>query len=156
MRYSIVLMALTLLALPAYAQREGELVISPGIKIGSSSGDEGGFTVGFEVSLTQGISNGEIYHYVGIVFDYDYAVGGRHKIHIGAETGIPFAGMEIGPTLVFGKGESEPRLALTVTPYVGLLLFPFCSVTFLDPVIFEGGAYLKVPILPYRNSARFN
>jgi hypothetical protein len=102
MRLLTTLFLLAILSYAAHAQSNlGNIIISPGIRLGGSSG---------------------------------------------AEAGYPWIGMEIGPTLVFGEG--EPRFGLTATPYVGLLVYPFFSITFLsDATVSEGGAYLKFPFM---------
>ena len=153
MRFAAVLLLLAIAAAPTMAQwNPSEMVISPGIKIGWSSGDEGGMTMGFELSVIQLMNDRG--NYVGLVFDFDGTARGRRKFHLGAEFGIPFLGMEIGPTIVVEEDES--RVALTVTPYAGIYLLPYYSITFPGTIINEAGAYVKLPMWVDNSYSHFN
>lgn len=142
MHFPILFLLLAIVPATADAQSISDIVISPGVKISSSSGTEGGFTYGFELSITYYPSG---LAYYGLVVDYDHASRGRRKIHLGAEVGTIFTGIEIGPTLVLGA--YDPQAGLTLTPNVGGYVYPFYSITFLpDMVLHEGGAYIKFPM----------
>jgi hypothetical protein len=124
-------------------------VVSPGIKLGFASGDAGGFTVGVELSAgywdKATVLDAFGGTFIGGVIDYDVSVGGRGKLHFGAEATLGPVGVDVGPTLVFENGTT--RLATTVTPFIGVMAMPYYSMTFADdqPTITEWGAYGKLP-----------
>jgi hypothetical protein len=152
-RFIAIVLFLALATSITHAQSEFVFVVGPGIKIGSASGDAGGFLLGFEVSA--GFWNEELIAagaggtYFGTVIDYDFTFNGRGKLHVGGEAAIGPAGIDVGPTLVFENGGS--RLATTVTGWVWLVATPFYSVTLGSgnvPSITDWGAYLKGPYRP--------
>ena len=141
MRFLASLLLLLLLSSVASAQGWRDVFISPGIKIGMSSGPEGGFTFGCEVSVTRGSGS---WWYYGLVLGWDGSKAKRQKLHLGAELGAPLVGVEIGPTFVFDRDET--RLAWTATPYAGLVIYYYHSFTMLpDETIDEDGAFIKFP-----------
>ena len=158
MRLPIVLLLLLSLSNLSEAQFDSdEMYVSPGIKIGWASGDEGGFTIGFELSVIQMARDwSSVPSYYGLVFDYDFGRRGRHKFHMGVEAGVPLVGVEMGPTLIVGREKTQ--VGLTMTPYIGLIAYPYYSINLADTVIQEAGAYLKLPYSLRRSSSgsRFN
>ena len=124
-------------------------MISPGIKIGFASGETGGLTMGVELSAGYWDKSSMLDSYGGTFFggviDYDFSVGGRGKLHIGAEATLGPVGLEIGPTLVFENGRT--RLVTTITGFAGVFAMPYYSRTFGgdEPSITEWGAYGKYP-----------
>ncbi len=116
-----------------------QVVLNPGIKLGHTFGENGGFTWGLEVSLTSGDGP-----WFGGVVDIDFCKE-RTKFHIGFQ-GSMIAGASLGPTFIVEKGETD--VGISVVPFAGAILYPYYAFT-LRPkksVIHEAGGFLKVPI----------
>jgi len=124
---------------------------NPGMKIGYTFGENGGFTWGYEMSITyqqaKTIGNIKIPYYTGLVIDIDYC-NDIKKIHLGAEF-ASVAGICIGPTWITENGKTE--VGFSIIPYTGLFLYPYYSFTYRSekPNIHEIGGYLKLPITNY-------
>jgi len=78
----------------------GQWRISPGIKISGTFGKDNGPTIGIEMTVLEPLSITQLATYPpSIVFDADYCVYVRFKIHIGAEELL----LETGPTMTFDR-----------------------------------------------------
>ncbi len=130
--------------IPARAQETWHDYVNPGIKLGYTFGEGGGFTWGVELSYT--LTDLE-YSSHGVVLDLDFTPTFT-KLHVGGQISYLFVGGEIGPTLLFDRTKGTHHFGVTATPFVGALLMPYVSGTYLvdrDP-IFEAGAYGKLPM----------
>ena len=139
-------LVMALLAVSA-ARAQDAIFVNPGVKAGYTFGDRGGFTIGLEVSVTAYWSSTKI---LGAALDYDYCTGAeRHRFHIGAEGSVSFVGLQAGPTWVREKGRDD--LGLTITPYFGIVAYPYYSLTLLRnaPPLHETGIFAKLPIRVY-------
>lgn len=116
--------------------------INPGVKLGYQFGENGGFSLGFEISFTFLAKDGAIY---GVLFDLD-KYQRRWHYHFGLEFWTHFAGVEIGPTFC-GGNISDWGFGTTV--YSGAVLYPYYRYTFMNrnPNLNEIGTYIKFPIL---------
>jgi len=123
---------------------QSRIWLNPGIKLGYIFSENGGFTYGFEVSLTGEGSKSALY---GIVLDINYW-NGRKKIHLGAQgsSTSTSVGLSVGPTWILENGETD--IGLSVTPFIGLYLFPYYEYTSRKEKtsIKEIGLYLKYPL----------
>ena len=116
----------------------------PGIKLGYSFGEGGGFVYGVELSFV--ITGRDSRHpSYGITFDYDILPNGS-KYHLGVEYMSPFVGLDIGPSVL--STDSSTLYGLSVIPFAGILILPYYNFTYFTPDItfHEVGTYLKVPI----------
>ena len=125
----------------AYAE-DMRTFINPGFKIGYAFGESGGFSSGFECSVTWLDGENRVY---GVTLAFDGWPGMR-RFHLGGECGIKGAGIEWGPSLIVS--DSEAHVGHSVTAYVGLFVYPYYTINFVgnDHVIHEFGSYLKLPI----------
>jgi hypothetical protein len=129
------------------ARAQDAIFVNPGVKLGYTFGDRGGFTLGLEVSVTAYWSSTRI---LGATLDYDYCgAAERHKFHLGAEGSVDAIGLDVGPTWVREKGRDD--FGATITPYFGLIAFPYYSLTILrdSPPLHEAGVYGKLPLRVY-------
>lgn len=123
-------------------------VISPGIKLGYTFGDDGGFTWGFELTalFRTGPDLGVVLAH-GPAFNLTF--GPVFHLRAGWEIVSWGLGLEAGPELVRGKDGS--RFGFGVTPWLGaFFVAPYYTHTFVldgEPVD-EAGTYLKLPLCP--------
>ena len=143
LRVSKILLLLIILTMALFAH-DGNF-LSAGFKVGYTFGASGGFTFGFESSLNW--DNGKKY-WPSVVLAIDRcSPNGLLKYHAGAEISTVYgAGVEWGPTIV--SNNSEISLAHSLTPYVGFIIIPYYSITFVGKGenINEAGTYLKFPV----------
>jgi len=118
-----------------------ETFINPGVKLGYQFGENGGFSLGFEISFTFLAKDGAIY---GVLFDLDKFQRSWYY-HFGLEFATHFVGVEIGPTL-WGGNNSDWGFGTTV--YTGVVLYPYYRYTFMNrnPNLHEIGTYIKFPL----------
>jgi len=114
--------------------------INPGLKLGYTFGENGGFTAGIEISYTWANTNLAW----GVLSSADWC-NGLLKIHLGLEAARG-VGISIGPSIT--KKIDTIDYGITVTPFAGFILYPFYSYTWrmTSPNIQEVGAFLKFPI----------
>ena len=121
-------------------QLSSQTVVSPGMKLGHTFGENGGFTWGFEVSITS------FTHppYYGGVVDIDFCKE-RTKLHIGFQASL-IAGASIGPTWIWEDRQQD--VGFSVIPFAGVFLYPYYAYTVRPekPDLQEIGSYLKIPI----------
>ena len=114
--------------------------VNPGIKFGYTFGEQRGFTIGFECSITRMVNDRFAY---GAVAAADFC---RQLIrfHLGVQASTAI-GIEWGPTFIQDGSESE--FGHSLTPFLGLVAYPYCTMTFRthSPTLYEVGSYLKVP-----------
>ncbi len=133
--------------------------LSPGVKLGYTFGDNGGFTYGFEVSfvwMDRSVHN--IGNSMGPVFDIDFWPGAT-RLHLGLElvkydnrSGIA-SGACFGPSIVFK--ESQPHFGVSFIPFFGALAYPYFNYTRVNDFTFlETGLYGKAHI--HTGSGVFN
>lgn len=130
--------------IPAHAQSDWYRCVSPGVKLGYTFGEGGGFTWGLEFSFT--FINDELSS-KGFVLDLDYTPTFT-KLHLGAQGSYRLVGADIGPTYLFDRTKKTHHYGLTATPFAGAILIPYASGTFLTDhsPIFEAGTYIKLPL----------
>ena len=125
--------------------------LNPGVKVAYTFGEDGGFTVGPEVSVVWETEK----NLIGVLVDVDHCQRARRmKLHVGIEAmGFPFpkapVGLSAGPTIIWQ--DSKTAYGVTVTGYTGLGLIPFVGSTIRTdgPVLVELGSYLKIPIIAH-------
>lgn len=136
--------SLTLATVPSAAFSQfGERVdyFSPGLRIGYRFGDNGGFVVGAEVSVTRWW----IGAFVGGVASVDYC-NHTFSTHLGAEAGTWIVGFTIGPAVGF-KNDSL-SLGYYACAYTGAVVMPYYSRLHLPATgdMNEAGLFLKLPV----------
>jgi hypothetical protein len=154
-RNAVMLAALALGVAVTEARAQQRLTaINPGIKIGHTFGENGGFTLGIELTITStwfhDDDNG-LPTFLGGAFAYDYCFGSeQHKLHLGCEGGVfrpvPI-GADIGPTWIW-RGHQE-HLAIGTNVFGFVIANPFVGVAIpLDGAgtVTEWGVYGKLPI----------
>ena len=150
MKFQRILVVL-ILANFAFANAQTTLsIFSPGIKLGYTFGDPGGFTYGVELSYVEMV-NHQPYH--GLPYGFSYGpvfnldrFDGVTRLHLGFET-VLGVGLCIGPTLVIQDGRQH--WGYSVIPFIGLIVYPYYNFTSAGDFRFnEVGSYLKFPILP--------
>ena len=139
MKHSRVLLAIAFATVCCYQGLSGQVVLNPGLKLGYTFGETGGFTWGFEVSITGG--DGPWY---GGVVDIDFCKE-RTKLHVGFQ-GSMVVGASIGPAWIWENEEKD--IGLSVIPFAGFMLYPYYAFTLRakKPDIHEVGGYLKIPM----------
>lgn len=126
-------------------------IITATLKLGYSFGKDGGFTSGLELSVIYISKNDQINFGNSFSIDFNEA---RTKIHIGIQAYYTIiAGIDVGPTLSISRITKEASLGYSITPFAGLLLYPYFSYTDLltDDKIYEVGGFLRVPLFFYTN-----
>jgi hypothetical protein len=146
--FHLLLLTISLLPCKAYSQ-ETSTYLNPGFRLGYVFGETGGFTAGIEVSYTWVNTNLAW----GILSSADWC-NGRIKIHFGLEAARG-VGISIGPTIT--KNIDTVDYGFTLTPFGGVILYPFYSYTWrvTSASIQEAGVFIKVPILTSGESIKF-
>lgn len=122
------------------------IYINPGVKIGYSFGDQGGFTYGLELSITSSFTSSFSPFWGGIVIN-TYQCKGRNSTHFGAQTSYFGFGMEVGPTYVNDNGRQYS--GYTITTFGGFIIIPYYTYSGFDNdslTTHEIGTYVKMPI----------
>lgn len=128
---------------PNLFSQGNSVFLNPGIKLGYTYGENGGFTYGFELSVTSNVLPDEPTLCYGVVFDIDF---NKHwtKIHFGAEGNLITLGLDIGPTLLIQNGTTT--LGFSIIPYCGALLYLYYNYSYFGKnmlAMSELGMYLK-------------
>jgi hypothetical protein len=124
------------------------VLVCPGIKLGYTFGDEGGFTVGGEISML--FRNGPDAGLVladGPVLNFGWASRGVFQLRAGYELASWVVGLEGGPALVSDR--TGTHFAIGVTPWLGAIFAaPYYTHAFVfgAPSVDEIGTYLKLPL----------
>jgi hypothetical protein len=131
----------------ATAHSQQRVWVNPGASLSYTFGAGGGWTYGVEVSvLWESVPST-----VGAVVKADCTPAAKMwKFHAGFE-GHPFPvedapmGLDVGPTVLLDNGRLSG--GLSITPYTGIVLVPFLTLTIRYPgsILFEAGASLKGP-----------
>jgi hypothetical protein len=125
------------------------IVVSPGIKVGYTFGDGGGFTYGAEITVMRGTGT-ELSAIVahGAALNLGWSRGGTFQLRAGWQVVSWLVGIEAGPALVWRDGQA--RFGAGVTPWLGAIAVPYYTYTFMPgvPDIREAGIYLKLPLCP--------
>ncbi len=133
---------LSFFAISFHSSCESELIfVCPGLKIGYTFGNQGGFTLGYEVSIViVSLTTDSRY---GIVYDYDI-FRDNAKYHIGLEYMYRVGGIDIGPT--FFRSPSLNKTGFTVIPFGGMFVLPYYNFTYIDhqTMFHEVGTYGKI------------
>ena len=127
--------------------------MSAGVKIGHSFGDNGGFTWGLELSISQWNYENRGAGMIGAVLAWDM-IGAQDlsRLHFGLQGGgvysVGSAGAVAGPTLLFQKGEPV-RAGVTLTPFLGVFTaHPYYSLTLAPGRTYEElGLIAKAPFV---------
>ena len=138
MRFNIALLLLMWACSDDLLAQEG-YYLNPGIKFGHTFGENGGVTMGVEISYTK-VGDGELY---GILASIDYCREARRvRYHVGGE----YFAVALGPTLIVENGVVD--WGINVTPCFGVVVIPYFNYTyrFKETNLFEVGGFLKLPI----------
>lgn len=119
---SFIVLCVLFIAVDGYADERS--FFNFGFKFGHTFGDDGGFTVGTEISYT---TLSEKFGR-GILIDYDVCQG-RSKLHLGAELMAAGVGVSIGPTLAGQYNQ-------TVWGYTATFFWGFVSLSLLQLYIY--------------------
>lgn len=145
----IFVFGVTMLSNPDYCFSQ-RTWLSPGVKLGYTFGEKGGFTWGVEVSLTfeQEVRGGT--NYYGFVVSMDRCRD-LWKIYLGVQGSIATrtffpVGLSAGPTLISENGDLDFGIGLI--PFAGFILYPYYHFTYRlsRRSLHEIGGYLKIPI----------
>ena len=146
---SLCLVFLFSLALTRSVAQVKHIWLSPGLKIGYTLGETGGFTIGTEISYVWEFNEERMVGMAGAVVGFDYCISSqRFKLNLGIEGPSPLWGASIGPTAIWEKGQT--RGAITFALYVGAWLYLYFANTFPfdgKDILYEPGLYIKAPIL---------
>ena len=148
-----VALVLALLATPAAASAldnpfPDATIVSPGIKLGYTFGDSGGFTFGLELSIlvrTGPDLTAVLAH--GPALNLSWTTHGIFQARVGWQLVSWILGLEAGPSLVTGRDGTH--FALGVTPWLGgIFVVPYYThaIVLGGSNIQELGTYLKLPI----------
>lgn len=124
----------------------GATMVSPGIKVGYTFGDGGGFTWGAEVTVMRGTGadlSAILAH--GPALNLGWSRG-TFQLRAGWQLVSWLVGVEAGPALVWRDGQA--RFGVGVTPWLGGIVVPYYTYTFLPGAsnLREAGIYLKLPL----------
>jgi hypothetical protein len=125
------------------------IMVSPGIKVGYTFGDGGGFTFGAEVTVMQGTGpelSAILAH--GPALNLGWSRGGTFHLRAGWQLVSWLVGIEGGPALIWRDGQA--RFGFGVTPWIGGIVVPYYTYTFVPGArsFDEAGMYLKLPLCP--------
>ncbi|MBK9246614.1 MAG: hypothetical protein IPM69_00500 [Ignavibacteria bacterium] len=77
-----------------------QIYINPGFKLGYTFGNHGGFTYGFELSVTTNIKENSSVVLGGAVLGIDFC-NDWTRFHIGIEASVIGVGCDVGPSFLF-------------------------------------------------------
>ena len=125
-----------------------QVIVSPGVKLGYTFGQDGGFTFGGEISMLfrNGPDAGLILAH-GPAVNIGWASGGIFQLRAGYQAASWLVGLEAGPGLV--SGPKGTRFAFGVTPWLGMIFAaPYYTHSFVFGArdVNELGTYLKLPL----------
>ena len=123
---------------------EHHYFLNPGVKLGYAFGEGGGLVYGCELSFV--ITGRDSKHSSnGVTFNYDFIPNG-HRLHVGYEYLSPFAGFDIGPTMITTKTKND--FGFSIIPFAGILAIPYYNFTYVPSLgaVHEVGSLLKIPI----------
>jgi len=148
--FQVIVIAMFIGTNSLFAQND-RVWINPGLKLGYTFGENGGFTWGYELSIT--FQQETIIRYVkvpyciGLVLDVDYCKN-ITKTHFGAEF-ASLGGLCVGPTWISEGGKTD--LGFSIIAFTGVILYPAYTYTYRKEKqdIHEIGGYLKLPITDY-------
>ncbi len=122
---------------------EGQVYLNPGLKFGYTFGDQGGFTYGFEVSITTNFKNQEIAVWSGVVVDVDFCKDWT-RLHTGIEASAIGFGFDVGPSFLFRN--DTVSYGVSLIPFLGIIVFPYYNFSYFDNGFetHELGSYFKL------------
>ena len=123
-------------------------IISPGVKVAYTFGDEGGLTFGGEIAtlFRNGPDAGVVLAH-GPALNFGWASRGIFQLRVGYEVASWLIGVEAGPGLVTDR--TGTHFAIGVTPWLGAIFAaPFYTHAFVlgGRSVDEVGTYLKLPL----------
>lgn len=140
-RVLFIILLIVIVGLRQSHAREFRTFVNPGIKLGYTFGDQRGFTIGLECSITRMVGGSFTYGGVAAVDFCRQLI----RIHAGVQAS-KFIGIEWGPTFI--RDGSESHFGHSLTPFLGFVAYPYYTMTFrgYSPTLHEVGSYLKAPI----------
>lgn len=141
------LVALMMLACtPTIYARDPQVYLNPGLKFGYTFGDHGGFTYGFEVSVTTNFKNQETAVWYGVVVDVDFCKDWT-RLHTGIEASAIGFGFDVGPSFLFRN--DTVSYGVSLIPFLGIIVFPYYNFSYFDNGFetHELGSYFKLPVM---------
>ena len=132
-----------LLFIPAKSFSQINAVVSPGVQIGYSFGEKGGFILGAQLSVDFYSEDAPIF--VGASLSAS-TFHGISAYHIGVETGAAVAMMEIGRT--WNKDDGKYIRGNSISFYGGSIIYPYFSYVSFEEreSISQIGTYIKVTV----------
>lgn len=120
-----------------------QIYINPGIKLGYTFGDDGGFTYGFELSITTNFKNQQTSNWYGVVVDVDFCKDWT-RLHTGIEASSIGVGCDVGPSFLFRN--DTVSYGVSFIPFIGIIVYPYYNFSFFDNgfASHELGSYFKV------------
>ena len=123
-------------------------IVAPGLKLGYTFGDGGGFTIGGEVSMLfrNGPDAGLILAH-GPALNMSWAHGGIFQFRAGYEAASWSLGLEAGPGWISDRHGTH--FAVGLTPWLGVIVLdPYFTHSFVFGArdVNELGTYLKLPL----------
>jgi hypothetical protein len=145
---NITFLLLSMCAFPSLGLTQSDVAVfvNPGLKIGYTFGDIGGFTYGAELTVTAGVKKeGGVSFFYGVVANLDFCRE-RIKFHIGGQCSY-VGGIEIGPSWIW-KADSV-HAGIGFSAFAGFLGYPYYSYTSAKgiPDFSEAGILLKLHFL---------
>ncbi len=136
---------MTMVHSPKAYSGDAWVFINPGFKLGYTFGEQGGFTYGFELSVTTDIIKNQSGGRIGVVFDVD-ACKDWTRIHTGIEASAVIVGCDIGPSFLFRN--DTVSYGFSFIPFAGILLYPYYNFSYFEDGFstHEIGSYFKLPI----------
>lgn len=147
--FATALVVLMMLAYtPNVCASEPRVYLNPGFKLGYTFGEHGGFTYGFEVSMTTHLSNNSEALLIGVVIDADFCKDWA-RLHTGVEVSAAVVGCDVGPSFLFRH--DTVSYGISFIPYAGFVLYPYFHFSTFDTgfTTHEVGSYFKVSKMIY-------
>lgn len=125
-----------------------QAIVAPGVKLGYTFGQGGGFTLGGEVSMLfrNGADAGLVLAH-GPAINFGWTHGGIFQFRAGYELASWSLGLEAGPGFV--HDHSGTHFSLGLTPWLGaIFVVPYYTHSFVFGArdLNELGTYLKLPL----------
>jgi|JI8StandDraft_1071087.scaffolds.fasta_scaffold64284_2 hypothetical protein len=131
---------------PKVSAFDGMVNFNPGVKLGYTFGKQGGFTFGFEVSLTTNFTNKQIGVWSGVVLDVDFCEDWT-RIHTGFEASALGVGCDVGPSFILRNDTIS--YGVSIIPFLGVVAYPYYNYSYFENglELHEVGSYFKLSMM---------
>ncbi len=122
-------MLMMLASTPTVCAYDGQIYLNPGFKLGYTFGNHGGFTYGFEVSVTTNFDNQQTAVWSGLVVGVDFCKDWT-RLHTGVEASAMGFGFDVGPSFLYRN--DTVSYGTSFIPFIGFGLYPYYNLSYFD------------------------